>query len=171
MSSLWFLSLKGWICYWKTPKNDVMPEFSTLWCHSIDGLSFIYGVTNKLILVSRFKNKVQLNDTTKRPSLRVAKNRPLVVTISPASPFSPLLIECSLTLFLSLALHFIFSCLIKSYQIEIYRISMTRQPVLRLPNKGPFCGKKSNHSNNNNDNDDKDTIMVLLSSTIIFVSC
>ena len=45
---------------------------------------------------------------------------------------------------------------------------MTRQPVLRLPNKGPFCGKKSNHSNNNNDNDEKDTIMVLLSSTIIF---
>ena len=136
-------------------------------CHSIDGLSFIYGVTNKLILGSGLKNQAQLSNTTKRSSLRVAKNRPLVVAISP-SPLSPLFIECSSTRFLSLALHFIFSCLIKSYQIEIYRISMTRQPVLRLPNKGPFCGKKSNHSNNNNDNDDKDTIMILLSSTIIF---
>ena len=111
-------------------------------CLSIDGLSFIYGVTNKLILGSGLKNQAQLNNTTKRSSLWVAKNRPLVVAIS-LSPLSPLFIECSSTRFLSLALHFIFSCLIKSYQIEIYRISMTRQPVLRLPNKGPFCGKKA----------------------------
>ena len=40
--------------------------------------------------------------------------------------------------------------------------------MLRLPNKGPFCGNEKNHSNNNNDNDDKDTSMILLSSTIIF---
>ena len=84
---------------------------------------------------------------------------------------SPLFIECSSTLFLSLALHFIFSCLIKSYQIEIYRISMAKQPVLKVTKEGPIFWKKSNHGNNNNDNDEKDTIMVLLSSTIIFVSC
>ena len=86
---------------------------------------------------------------------------------------SPLFIECSLTLFLSLTLHLIFSCLIKSYQIEIYRISVTRQLVwslsVKVTKQGPILWeKKSNHSNNNNDNDDKDTIMTLLSSTIIF---
>ena len=131
-------------------------------CHSIDGLSFIYGVTNKLILGSGLKNQAQLNNTTKRSSLWVAKNRPLVVAISP-SPLSPLFIECSSTRFLSLALHFIFSCLIKSYQIEIYRISMTR-----LPNKGPFCGKKATIAITTMI---MMTIMILLSSAIIFVSC
>ena len=29
VSSLWFFYLKGWICYWETPKNDVLPEFSS----------------------------------------------------------------------------------------------------------------------------------------------
>ena len=114
-------------------------------CHSIDGLSFIYGVTNKLILGSGLKNQAQLNNTTKCSSLWVAKNRPLVVAISP-SPLSPLFIECSSTRFLSLALHFIFSCLIKSYQIEIYRISMTRRPVkslsVEVTKQGPICESK-----------------------------
>ena len=114
-------------------------------CHSIDGLSFIYGVTNKLILGSGLKNQAQLNNTTKCSSLRVAKNRPLVVAISP-SPHSALFIECSSTRFLSLALHFIFSCLIKSYQIEIYRVSMTRRPVkslsVKVTKQGPICESK-----------------------------
>ena len=122
-----------------------MQRLETLRCHSIDGLSFIYGVTNKLILGSGLKNQAQLNNTTKRSSLRVAKNRPLVVSISP-SPLSPLFIECSSTRFLSLALHFIFSCLIKSYQIETYRVSMTRRPVrslsVKVTKQGPICESK-----------------------------
>ena len=55
---------------------------------------------------------------------------------------------------------------------------LSRPPALndkaagvKVTKQGPILWKKSNHSNNNNDNDDKDTIMVLLSSTIIFVSC
>ena len=43
----------------------------------------------------------------------------------------------------------------KSYQIELDRISMTIQPVKSL--RAHFVKKrKCNHSNNNNDNDNKD---------------
>ena len=73
-------------------------------------------------------------------------------------------IECSLTLFLSLTLHFIFSCLMKSNND---RISMPRQPVKSLSVKdtkqGPIFIKKKLKSkcqindattgmNNGNDN-------------------